>query len=161
MSNVQSRALLRIASRGSPLALAQARLARATIAAAQGWDAAALDTLCPIIAVKTTGDRIQDRPLAEAGGKGLFTKEIEEALIAGDADIAVHSMKDVPSVLPAGLEIAAVLMRDDPRDVFIARDGAPFAALKGAHAWAPVRCGVQPRCCAREWTWRSCCRAAM
>jgi len=129
-SNMQSRALLRIASRGSPLALAQARLVRAAIAKAQGWDTAALDELCPIIAVKTSGDRIQKRPLADSGGKGLFTKEIEEALIAGEADIAVHSMKDVPSVLPAGLEIAVVLPRADPRDVFVARDGAPLSELK-------------------------------
>jgi hydroxymethylbilane synthase len=127
MSNA---AILRIASRGSPLALAQARLAREALADAHGWDIAALDTLCPIVPVKTTGDRIQDRPLAEAGGKGLFTKEIEETLIAGSADIAVHSMKDVPSALPPGLEIAAVLPREDPRDVFIARDGSTFADLK-------------------------------
>jgi hydroxymethylbilane synthase len=127
MSNT---AILRIASRGSPLALAQARMAREALARAHGWDMAAIDTLCPIIPVKTTGDRIQDRPLAEAGGKGLFTKEIEEALIAGTADIAVHSMKDVPSVLPPDLEIAAVLPREDPRDVFVARGGGTFADLK-------------------------------
>lgn len=130
MSNLQSRARLRIASRGSPLALAQARLVREALARAHGWDGEALEALCPIVAVKTTGDRIQDRPLADSGGKGLFTKEIEEALLAGAADIAVHSLKDVPSALPGGLEIAAVLARDDPRDVFIARDPAPFADLK-------------------------------
>jgi len=130
MSNLPSRARLRIASRGSPLALAQARLVREALARAHDWDTDALEQLCPIVAVKTTGDRIQDRPLADAGGKGLFTKEIEEALLGGAADIAVHSLKDVPSVLPAGLEIAAVLARDDPRDVFIARDSATFANLK-------------------------------
>jgi hydroxymethylbilane synthase len=127
---MSNQAILRIASRGSPLALAQARMVRDALARVHGWDAGTLDALCPIIAVKTTGDRIQDRPLAEAGGKGLFTKEIEEALIAGAADIAVHSMKDVPSALPSGLEIAAVLPREDPRDVFIARDGGSFADLK-------------------------------
>ena len=121
---------LRIATRGSPLALAQAHLTRATLARTHGWDAAGLDALCPLVIVKTTGDRIQDRPLAEAGGKGLFVKEIEEALLAREADIAVHSMKDMPAAHPKGLMLAAVLPREDPRDIFIARDGAPFAALK-------------------------------
>jgi hydroxymethylbilane synthase len=119
---------LRIVSRGSPLALAQSHLVRAALAAAHGWQGD-LDLICPIITVKTTGDRIQDRPLIEAGGKGLFVKEIEEALIANDADVAVHSMKDMPAVQPSGLSIAAVLPREDPRDVFISRDGTPFAKL--------------------------------
>src|SRR6185312_2345163 len=88
------RAMIRIATRGSPLALAQVKIAEAAL----GQD-------CEIIRIRTSGDRIQDRPLADAGGKGLFTKEIEEALIDGRADIAVHSMKDVPTVLPPGLEI--------------------------------------------------------
>jgi len=71
--------------------------------------------------IRTTGDMIRDRPLAEVGGKGLFTKEIEEALLVGSIDLAVHSAKDMPTVLPAGLAIAAVLPREDPRDVFISR----------------------------------------
>lgn len=79
--------------------------------------------------ISTSGDRIQDRPLAEAGGKGLFTKEIEEALIDGRIDIAVHSSKDMPSVLPAGLRIAAFLEREDPRDAFIGRAVATFDEL--------------------------------
>jgi hydroxymethylbilane synthase len=74
-----------------------------------------------IVPIKTTGDRIQDRNLSEAGGKGLFTKEIEEALLAREIDLAVHSMKDVPTWLPAGLGIVAVLDREDPRDALIAR----------------------------------------
>ena len=86
--------------------------------------------LCRIIAIKTTGDKIQDRPLYEAGGKGLFVKEIEEALLQGEADIAVHSMKDMPAVLPPGLTIAAVLEREDPHDVFLSSDRQPFANLR-------------------------------
>ncbi len=122
--------LLRIATRGSALALAQSRTVRAALATAHGWREAELDELCPILAVKTSGDRIQDKPLAEAGGKGLFVKEIEEALIAGDADIAVHSLKDMPAEQPKNLVIAAVPAREDPRDVFIARDREVFASLK-------------------------------
>jgi hydroxymethylbilane synthase len=72
--------------------------------------------------IRTSGDVIQDRPLAEAGGKGLFTKEIEEALLAGTIDLAVHSSKDVPTILPPGLTLAAFLPREDPRDAFIGRD---------------------------------------
>ncbi len=111
----QSSARLRIGTRGSPLALAQAREVRARLAAAHGWneDDVALEI------IRTSGDRIQDRPLSEAGGKGLFTKEIEEALLARQVDLAVHSAKDVPTFLPAGLTLAACLPREDPRDVFI------------------------------------------
>ena len=120
---------IRIASRGSPLALAQANLVRLALADAQGWDPEELDEICPIRVFRTSGDRIQDRPLAEAGGKGLFVKEIEDALLQDQADIAVHSMKDVPAEQPDGLTIAAVLPREEPYDVFIARDGAPFDKL--------------------------------
>jgi hydroxymethylbilane synthase len=111
------------------LALAQAHLVRSALVDAHGWDEAELDALCPILTFKTMGDRIQDRPLVEAGGKGLFVKEIEEALLNDEADIAVHSMKDMPAVHPTGLSIAAVLAREDPHDLFIARDGAPFDKL--------------------------------
>jgi hydroxymethylbilane synthase len=79
--------------------------------------------------IRTTGDVIQDRPLSEAGGKGLFTKEIEEALLAGEVDLAVHSAKDMQTVLPAGLAIAATLPREDARDVFISRKAARLADL--------------------------------
>ncbi len=109
--------LLRIGTRGSPLALAQARQVRAQIAAVRGCD---LEEIA-IEVIRTTGDKIQDRPLHEAGGKGLFTKEIEEALLAKTVDIAVHSAKDLPTFLPPGLGIAAVLEREDARDVFISR----------------------------------------
>jgi len=86
-----------------------------------------------IVTIRTTGDRVQDRRLAEIGGKGLFTKEIEEALFAGRIDLAVHSLKDVETWLPDGLEIACVLTRDDPRDAFLSMRAASLDALpKGA-----------------------------
>jgi hydroxymethylbilane synthase len=122
--------IVRIASRGSPLALAQARLTRAALARAHGWDESEIDRICPIITFKTTGDKVQDRSLAELGGKGLFAKEIEDALIQDEADIAVHSMKDLPAVQPKGLVLAAVLEREDPRDVFLSREGNTFSELK-------------------------------
>jgi hydroxymethylbilane synthase len=82
-----------------------------------------------VVAIKTSGDRIRDRPLAAAGGKGLFTKEIESALHAGEVDIAVHSAKDMETFLPAGLTIGAVLEREDARDAFVGRDAASLDAL--------------------------------
>ena len=116
---------LRIGTRGSPLALAQARQVRDALAKAHGWPAEAVE----IAAIRTSGDRIQDRPLAEAGGKGLFTKEIEQALIDGAIDLAVHSAKDMPTALPDGLLLAACLERGDVRDVFISRKAADLRAL--------------------------------
>jgi hydroxymethylbilane synthase len=110
-------ALLRIGTRGSPLALAQARMVRARLAVAHEVD----EERITLTVIRTTGDVIQDRTLAEAGGKGLFTKEIEEALRADAIDLAVHSAKDVPTVLPDGLILTAVLPREDARDVFIGR----------------------------------------
>ena len=106
---------IRIGTRGSPLALAQAREVEQRLVAAHGPGIHRFE----ICAIKTTGDRIQDRPLSEAGGKGLFTKEIEEALLAGEVDIAVHSMKDMPTLLPAGLAVRCFLPREDVRDAFI------------------------------------------
>jgi hydroxymethylbilane synthase len=107
--------VLRIGSRGSPLALAQAHETRARLMAAHKLPEEAF----AIEVITTSGDRIQDRPLSEAGGKGLFTKEIEEALLASRIDIAVHSSKDMPTVLPEGLALSAFLPREDPRDAFI------------------------------------------
>jgi hydroxymethylbilane synthase len=121
----QSTALLRIGTRGSPLALVQARTVRARLATALG---AAEDDI-ELVTIRTSGDIIQDRPLAEAGGKGLFTKEIEEALLDNRIDLAVHSAKDMPTVLPGGLMLAACLEREDPRDVFISRKAASLTAL--------------------------------
>jgi len=116
---------LRIGTRGSPLALWQAQEVRARLAAAHGVaeDAIAIKT------IRTTGDAIQDRPLSEVGGKGLFTKEIEQALADGAIDIAVHSSKDMPTVLTAGLMLAACLPREDVRDAFISRKATTIAGL--------------------------------
>ncbi|MDH3473783.1 MAG: hydroxymethylbilane synthase [Rhodospirillales bacterium] len=120
-------ALLRIGTRGSPLALAQAQEVRARLAAAHGELAG--EGAVEIVVIKTSGDRIQDRALAEIGGKGLFTKEIEDALLEGAIDLAVHSMKDVPTWLPEGLEITTVLPREDPRDALFAREARSLAEL--------------------------------
>ena len=120
--------LLRLGTRGSKLALTQAGLVRDALAAA--ISALAASDAIEIVAIRTTGDAIQDRPLAEAGGKGLFVKEIEEALIAGRIDAAVHSMKDMPTAQPPGLAIAAFLPREDARDVLIASDAQRIADLK-------------------------------
>jgi hydroxymethylbilane synthase len=116
---------IRIGTRGSPLALAQAREVQQRLETAHGAGRHTFE----IRPIKTTGDRIQDRALADAGGKGLFTKEIEEALLAGEVDIAVHSMKDMPTVLPEGLTVACFLPREDVRDAFISPKSATLAAL--------------------------------
>lgn len=118
---------LRIGTRGSPLALAQAHETRDRLQAAH--PALRHPEAVELVVIKTTGDRILDRTLAEAGGKGLFTKEIEEELAAGRIDLAVHSMKDVPTWLPEGLEIACLLPREDPRDAFFASAATSLAAL--------------------------------
>ena len=117
---------IRIGTRGSPLALAQAREVAARLAGAHGAGAYSYD----ITVIRTSGDRIQDRPLSEAGGsKGFFTKEIEEALLAGEIDIAVHSMKDMPTLLAPGLNVSCYLPRQDVRDAFIGRGAATLADL--------------------------------
>jgi len=121
----QSTAALRIGTRGSPLALVQARTVRARLAAAMQVDEAAIE----LVIIRTSGDTIQDRPLAEVGGKGLFTKEIEEALLSGRVDLAVHSSKDMPTFSQAGLMLAACLEREDPRDVFISRKAKSLMTL--------------------------------
>ncbi len=118
---------LRIGTRGSPVALAQAHETRGRLAAAH--PALAEAGAIEIVVIKTTGDRIQDRTLAEAGGKGLFTKEIEEALAEGAIDLAVHSMKDVPTWLPDGLEISCLLPRVDARDAWFSASGLGLDAL--------------------------------
>jgi hydroxymethylbilane synthase len=112
---------LRIGTRGSPLALAQAAELRTRLATAHA-ELAAPEAI-EIVPIRTTGDRLATAALAEMGGKGLFTKEIEEALLAGTIDFAVHSMKDLPAQLPAGLGIVCHLPRADPRDALVARAG--------------------------------------
>ena len=110
--------VVRIGTRASKLALAQSRMMQLRIATALGAPDRA-DEIAPLVQITTTGDRIQDRRLLEVGGKALFTKEIEEALLDGRIDAAVHSMKDVPAEMPPGLAIAAIPEREDPRDAFI------------------------------------------
>jgi hydroxymethylbilane synthase len=109
--------ILVIGTRGSPLALAQAHETQDRLVAAHGW---AVENL-PLSIIKTTGDAIQDRPLSEAGGKGLFTRELDIALLEGSIDLAVHSAKDLPTALPEGIAIAGFLPREDVRDAFIGR----------------------------------------
>lgn len=121
----QSTPLLRLGTRGSPLALAQANLVRTLLARSTG----APETAFEIVVIKTTGDVIQDRPLSEVGGKGLFTKEIEEALLSGRIDLAVHSAKDMPTISQPGLLLAACLEREDPRDAFISLKAKSLADL--------------------------------
>lgn len=130
-------ARLKIGTRGSTLALAQAReLADRLVSAHRDLaEPGAIET----VVIKTTGDAIQDRPLAEIGGKGLFTKEIDEALVSGAIDLAVHSMKDVPTWLPEGVCFPCLLQRQDPRDALFAKgamglDDLPHGAVLGTAA---------------------------
>jgi hydroxymethylbilane synthase len=117
---------LRLGTRGSQLALWQANSVAAALAAAGGPS-------CRIVVIKTTGDHLQDRPLSEAGGKRLFVKEIEDALLRRDVDLAVHSSKDMPAVLPDGLGIAAALPREEPHDAVVLpvrTDGSQPSAIR-------------------------------
>jgi len=116
---VPTQPLVRIGARGSKLSRAQAGQMQRRIAVALGADPDDAEQIAPLVIITTTGDRVQDRRLLEIGGKGLFTKEIEEALLARRIDCAVHSMKDMPAELPAGLCIAAVPEREDPRDALL------------------------------------------
>ena len=118
-------ARLRIGTRGSPLALAQAHETQRRLAEALGADAAAFE----IVVIKTSGDMIQDRALSESGGKGLFTKEIDAAMLLGRIDIAVHSAKDLPTHLPEGIVAAGYLAREDVRDALISARATTFAEL--------------------------------
>jgi hydroxymethylbilane synthase len=122
-----------LGTRGSPLALAQANETRRRLSEAHGWDVEQI----VLTVIRTSGDAIQDRPVAEAGGKGLFTKEIDAALLAGDIDAAVHSAKDLPTLVPDGVALAGFLPREDVRDALISAfadtiEGLPKGASLGA-----------------------------
>src|ERR1700722_8203664 len=116
---------MKVGTRGSPLALVQTRQVCERLAQAAGIATSAIE----IVVIRTSGDKIVDRPLSEAGGKGLFTKELDEALIAGAIDCAVHSAKDLPTCLPDALCIAGYMAREDVRDALICASGASLAAL--------------------------------
>jgi hydroxymethylbilane synthase len=129
-----TRPAIRLGTRGSKLALAQTREVRERLVTA--CPELAAEGGVEIVVIRTTGDRIQDRTLSDVGGKGLFTKEIEEWLLAGSIDIAVHSVKDMETRLRNGMMIAAVLPREDPRDAFFSRlgsglEGLPSGAIVG------------------------------
>jgi len=116
---------MRIGTRGSPLALAQAHEVRRRLAVAHRCEEARFE----IVVIRTSGDMIQDRPLAEAGGKGLFTREIDAAMLSGEIDAAVHSSKDLPTALPPGIVIAGYLPREDVRDALISATAGAIADL--------------------------------
>jgi hydroxymethylbilane synthase len=125
---------LKIGARGSPLSLAQTGWLVNHLADRLGVPPEERARLLPVNAIVTTGDRIVDVALQQAGGKGLFTKELDEALLDGRIDCAIHSMKDVPTVLPEGIILLPSPVREDPRDVLITRTGASLAELAhGAH----------------------------
>ena len=117
---------IKLGTRGSPLALAQAKEVKARLLALHSWLEAPQLEICVI---STRGDQIQDKPLSEAGGKGLFSKEIEETLSQGHIDLAVHSMKDMATLLPTGLEIPVILPREDVRDAWISKEGITLEQL--------------------------------
>lgn len=143
--------VVRIGTRRSALALAQAEETRRRLAAAH--PALAASGAIEIAVIRTTGDRVEDRPLCEIGVKGLFTKEIEDELLDGSLDLAVHSMKDTPTKLRDGLMIGALLPREDPRHALFARDGA----FEGAGSLAALKSGsvvgTFSACAARRGCW--------
>jgi hydroxymethylbilane synthase len=125
-----SQQAVRIGTRASKLALVQAGMMQRRIAALLGGAPEDVEAVAPLVRITTTGDRVQDRRLLEIGGKGLFTKEIEEALLDRRIDCAVHSLKDMPIASPPGLVIGAIPEREDPRDVFVSAKAASIAALQ-------------------------------
>ena len=135
--------MLVIASRGSQLALVAGPLG-GSATHRRGHE-------CRIEIIKTTGDKITDVPLAKVGTKGLFTKEIEEALLDGRADLAVHSLKDLPTELPEGLVLAAVPEREDPRDAVVGKRAR--RTCRTAPRSAPVRCAAPRNCASSGPTW--------
>ena len=148
---------LRLGTRGSPLALVQARQAQACLAAADRLDPGDIE----IVVIRTSGDIIIDRPLSEAGGKGLFTKELDEALVAGAIDCAVHSAKDLPTVLPDEIAIAGYMEREDARDALICASGASLQALPPNARFGSAPCGAARWPCGCGPISKSGCCAAM
>lgn len=128
MPTLSAASPLPIATRGSPLALAQAHMTRNLLARAHGLSADEAELVFPVRTYLTTGDKLTTQRLTEAGGKGLFTKEIDAAILRREARISVHSMKDVPVEPPAGIHLAAVLEREDPRDVLLTASGSAALA---------------------------------
>jgi hydroxymethylbilane synthase len=122
--------VIRIGARGSPLSLAQSGQLRALLAESLGLEGGQIDARLPLVPIVTTGDRIQDRPLSEAGGKGLFTKELDDALLDGRIDCAIHSLKDVPTTLPDGIVLLAGPAREDRRDALVTLGGQTLSQLK-------------------------------
>ncbi len=120
---------IRIGARASKLSLAQTRTLQVRIAASLGVSEAQMESVVVIVPITTTGDRVQDRRLMEIGGKALFTKEIEEALLEGRVDCAVHSLKDVPAEMPDGLALAAIPEREDARDAYLSEHFTSFEDL--------------------------------
>ena len=114
---------LKLGTRGSPLAMRQAELVARALR--NRWP----DLEVTLIPIKTSGDKLLDVQLAQVGGKGLFVKELEEALLADQIDLAVHSLKDLPVTLPSGLRLGAIMVREDPLDALVARDGLQFTGL--------------------------------
>ena len=139
MNSEHKKNIIRIGTRGSLLALQQTQGIADRIAARHP------DLAIEIVTIKTTGDKMQDVALAKIGGKGVFVKEIEDAMLRGEIDLAVHSLKDVPSEIPEGLCIGAVPEREDARDVLISREGRTLEAMpKGAQiATGSLRRGIQ------------------
>lgn len=120
---------VRIGARASKLSQAQSRMMQRAIAATLGARPDAADEVCPMVLLTTAGDRLQDGRLIESGGKGLFTKEIEQALFDNRIDVAVHSLKDVPGAMPEGLVMAAIPKREDSRDAFVSKHWASLEEL--------------------------------
>jgi len=135
-----STTLLRIATRKSPLALWQAEHVRGRLLKLHpGLEV-------ELVTMSTQGDRVLDSPLAKIGGKGLFVKELEQGMLDGTADIAVHSMKDVPAEFPQGLGLGAILEREDPRDAFVSNAYASSMTCPTLPGWVPPACAASASC---------------
>lgn len=139
--------IIKIGARGSPLSLTQTGQLRVQLAASLGITKGDIDHRLPLIIITTTGDRIQDRPLSEAGGKGLFTKELDEALLDGRIDCAIHSLKDVPTYMPDGVILLAGPKREDRRDALVSLGGLSLDQLRpnAVIGSASLRRGTQLR----------------